>query len=397
MKVVQINSACGRGSTGKISLAISKLLSDSNIENYIFYSGNHKSDYERGIMIAPKLSIRIHQILSRIFGDQGFHSYFSTKRMVNKIKKISPDAILLHNLHGYYLHMGVLFEFLKEYGRPVYWTFHDCWPFTGHCTHFTVEKCSKWENGCADCEYKYKYPYSWFLDRSKDLYKKKKELFTSVDDLTIITPSEWLANLVKKSFFHGYPVKIINNGIDIQVFKPTGNEFREKYGIGDKKIILGVAAVWNYYKGLDVFCELATRLEKDKYQIVLVGTDDSVDSLLPENVISIHRTHDQNELVKIYSAADVFVNPTREENYPTVNMEAIACGTPVVTFDTGGCAEIVTDGCGCAVEVDSVDQMEQQIRKVIENASDYKKSLENKAQLFDEQICLKKYVELIVR
>ncbi len=394
-KFIQINSECGFGSTGKIAVAISKELNKENIENYIFYSGNHKSDYRQGIMIAGKASIRVHQLLSRIFGNQGFHSYYVTKRMVRKIREMEPDAILLHNLHGYYLHIGVLFRFLKKYGRPVYWTFHDCWPFTGHCAHFLVEKCTKWQDGCYKCTQKKKYPYSWFFDRSRSLYKRKKDLFTALDDLTVITPSEWLADIAGKSYFKKYPITVINNGINLDVFKPTYGNVKEKYGMDNRTVILGVSSVWNYYKGLDVFCEIFQRLDTSKYQIVLVGTDDSVDTMLPEGIISIHRTYDQTELAALYTCADVFVNPTREENYPTVNMEAIACGTPVVTFNTGGCGEIATDGCGAVVYSNTVDELLDKIYEVLRNKDDYVKACKTRAKDFDEKICFSKYVKEI--
>ncbi len=395
-KIIQINSECGFGSTGKISVAISQELNNNNIENYIFYSGKHKSNYIQGIMIAEKIFIRIHQFLSRIFGDQGFHSYFETKRLVKKIKKIDPDVIILHNLHGYYLHIGVLFNFLKEYKKPVFWTFHDCWPFTGHCAHFTVEKCEKWLDGCYACKQKKKYPYSWFFDRSNELYKRKKDLFTSLDELTIITPSKWLKGIVKQSFFKNYPVAVINNGIKLDVFKPTYGNAKKRYNIDERKILLGVSSVWSYYKGLDVFCELYRRLDTTEYQIVLVGTDENVEKDLPDGIISIRRTNNQSELAELYTCADVFVNPTREDNYPTVNMEAIACGTPVVTFNTGGCAEIVTEQCGAVVYSNTVDEMVEKIYEVIGNRDFYINGCRSRADDFEEKKCFNKYVRTII-
>lgn len=394
-KVVQINSECGRGSTGKIAVAISKQMTEKGIENYIFYSGNHKSDYPLGRMISGKMSIRVHQILSRLLGDQGFHSTVSTYRLVRSIKKIQPDAILLHNLHGYYLNLRVLFRFLRDYDKPVYWTLHDCWAFTGHCTHFTVAQCEKWKNGCRGCSQKHKYPYSWFLDRSRSLYKKKKELFTSVRDLTVITPSEWLADLTRQSFLGKYPVKVIHNGINLSVFQPTESDVRQKYGIGNRTMILGVASVWGYYKGLDMFLELYKRVKDTDVCIVLVGTDDAVDRQLPEGIISIHRTQNQKELAELYSAADVFVNPTREENYPTVNMEAIACGTPVVTFRTGGAPEIVLEGCGAVTDRNTIDSLEEKINQTLQNRQQMSLSCEKASKSFDEVKCFKEYVELI--
>lgn len=397
MKVVQINSECGRGSTGKITVAISKLLNEKDVENYIFYSGNHKSDYSNGIMISAKASIRIHQILSRLFGDQGFHSSFSTKRLVRKIKKIQPDAILLHNLHGYYLNLEILCKFLSTYTGKVYWTFHDCWPFTGHCAHFTINNCEKWKKGCFGCPRKKKYPYSWFFDRSKSLYQKKKRLFNAINNLTIITPSEWLATKVKCSFLSNKPIQVINNGIDLNLFKPSYSDFREKHNIIDKTIVLGVASVWSYEKGLDVFNSLADNLDSSMYQIVLVGTDDSIDEKLSSNIISIHRTQNQEELAEIYTAADVFINPTREDNYPSVNMEAIACGTPVISFDTGGCKEIVNDDCGIVINSNSTKELLNNIALVMEKLDSIKEQCAKKRYTFDQDKCFEKYIDLITK
>lgn len=389
-KVIQINSECGRGSTGKIAVAISKLLNEKNIENYIFYSGNHKSDYPNGRMIASKADIRAHQLLSRIFGDQGFHSYFATKKLVKDIDSIEPDVIILHNLHGYYLHLGVLFSYLKDYKGRVLWTLHDCWPFTGHCAHFTLSGCDKWKTGCKDCEQKDKYPYSWFFDRSKGLYNRKRELFTSIKDMTIITPSEWLAGLVAYSFLNKYSVRVINNGINTDVFKPVESDILAAYDIKDKHIILGVSSVWNNAKGLDVFERIATDSNMEEYKVVLVGLDKNTAEKLTDRIIKIERTQNQEELAKLYSAADVFVNPTREDNYPTVNMEAISCGTPVVCFDTGGCAEIVRDN-GDIVEVDNYKELENAINQVCMNRI----GVIDKAERFDEKKCFMKYIEEI--
>lgn len=395
MKVVQINSECGRGSTGKIAVAISEQLSSKGIENYIFYSGNHKSDYENSWMIAKKYSIRLHQILSRIFGDQGFHSSLATRRLVKKLGETNPDVILMHNLHGYYLHIGIFFDFLAGFKGKVYWTLHDCWAFTGHCTHFMNVGCEKWKTGCYECPQKRKYPYSWFFDRSKTLYEQKKQLVSKVDDLTIITPSIWLADTVKASYINNRPVVVVNNGINLDVFKPTESDFKDRYRIQDKMIILGVAAVWSNAKGLDMLIRLSQELDESIYQIVLVGTDDTVDRYLPDNILSIHRTQNQKELAEIYSAADVFVNPTREDNYPSVNMEAIACGTPVVAFDTGGCKESIDEGCGVIVQSKSYGELKGAVLSVIGMKGKLSQKCIDSSKRFDQRICFEKYVDLI--
>lgn len=396
MKVIQINSECGRGSTGKIAVAVSRCLNEHKIENYIFYSANHKSDYPQGIMIGSKPMLRLHQLLSRIFGDQGFHSYFTTRKLVRDIKRISPDVILLHNIHGYYLHLSVLFRFLREYNKPVLWTLHDCWAFTGHCAHYMMAGCDKWKSGCGSCPQKNVYPYSLFFDRSRSLYKKKKRLFCSVDDLTLITPSKWLSNELESSFLQNKAKKVIPNGIDLEVFHPADTDFKERYGLQGKKMILGVASVWSYAKGLDVFVELREKLDRESYAIVLVGTDEQTEKLLPEGIISIRRTQNRNEMAEIFSAADVFVNPTRQENYPTVNMEAQACGTPVITFDTGGCAETLTKGFGTTVGVNNIDDIIRSIDKISDKTPQTSVSCAEESKRFDERICFAKYVDICI-
>lgn len=361
MKIVQINATCGVGSTGKIAVGISQLITDNNIGNYILYSalGN---GYKGGIQCSDKRYIKIQALKSRIFGNYGFNSQRETKKMISELERIKPDIVHLHNIHGHDCNLDTLFTYFKESKTRLVWTFHDCWAFTGYCTYFDFPKCDKWQRGCSECIKKRE--TSWFFDKSAKLYQKKKALFGGLD-LTIITPSQWLADLVKQSFLKDYPVKVINNGIDLSVFKPIQSDFRDRYGISQEtKIVLGVAFDWGVRKGLDVFIELSKRLDANKYQIVLVGTNAKIDERLPNNIISIHRTQNQAELAEIYSAADVFVNPTREENYPTVNMESIACGTPVLTFRTGGSPEILDDSCGSVVERDDIDAMENDIIRI---------------------------------
>ena len=360
MKIVQINATCGAGSTGKICVAIAELLDKANVENYIFYSAGKSLDLH-GIKFTSKWYVKWQALLSRIFGNYGFNTYFATVKMLKKLDEISPDIVHLHNLHGHNVNLPLLFRYFKKHPQiKLFWTFHDCWAFTGYCTHFTIEKCRTWIYGCRDCVQRRR--FSWFFDNSDKLYRQKKELMQGLN-MTVITPSEWLADLVHQSFLKACPVKVINNGIDLTVFKLTDSDFREKYRIPkDKFLLLGVAFDWGMPKGLDVFVELAAKLPK-VYQIVLVGTNESVDRQLPDNILSIHRTHDQKELAEIYSAADLFVNPTREDNYPTVNMEAIACGTPVLTFRTGGSPEMLNEKCGRVVECDDVEAL---IKEIIE-------------------------------
>lgn len=390
MKIVQINATCGVGSTGKICVAISELLTQHGIENYILHSGN-TNGYDLGIACVSKKYIKIQAAKSRVFGNYGFNSKKGTKEIIRNLERIQPDIVHLHNIHGHDCNLEMLFRYFKEKQTKLLWTFHDCWAFTAYCPYFIFAKCDRWKTKCDHCPQRKQ--FSWFFDRSTELFERKKTLLSNLN-LTIVTPSQWLADLVKQSFLSRYPVKVIHNGIDLEVFKPTTGNFRQRYGIGEKYIVLGVAFDWGVRKGLDVFVELSRRLPANQYKIVLVGTDENVDKQLPSNILSIHRTQNQKELAEIYTAADVFVNPTREDNYPTVNMEAIACGTPVITFRTGGSPEMLDETCGVVVECEDVENLTNEIARActektysvsycVEKAKEF-----NKSEIFKECIDL---------
>ncbi|MDD4157084.1 MAG: glycosyltransferase, partial [Candidatus Cloacimonetes bacterium] len=253
-------------------------------------------------------------------------------------------------------------RFIKNNNIPVVWTMHDCWAFTGQCTHFIVAKCDKWKNGCYSCPQYKEYPEA-YVDQTKLMWNKKKKWFCKIENMTIVTPSKWLSGLVNQSFLKEYPVKVIHNGIDTSIFKPSKSNIIEKYNIPTNKIIiLSVAYSWGYKKGLDILIDLIQRLNSTKYHFIIVGTDKKIDEQLKyNNILSIHRTQNQKELVEIYSAADLFINPTLEDNYPTVNLESIACGTPVITFRTGGSPETIIDNMGCVVNYKDIDAMEKAI------------------------------------
>lgn len=395
MRILQINS-CNFGSTGNIMLGIAQLVKKEKHKCAVcvpMSRNNCTKKVDDQIFIGNRISRNIHLKLSQITGYNGCFSYLSTKQFIKKIDEFKPDVIHLHNLHNCYINLPMLFSYIKKHNTPVVWTLHDCWAFTGHCPHFTMVKCDKWKTGCHDCPQYRQYPAS-YVDRTKTMWKLKKKWFTGIQNMTIVTPSQWLADLVKESYLKDYPVQVINNGIDLSVFKPIPSNFREKYGIGNKKIVLGVAFGWGKRKGLDVFIELLKRLDHEKYQIVLVGTDDDVDKQLPESIISIHRTQNQTELAEIYTAADVFANPTREENYPTVNMESIACGTPVVTFKTGGSPEILDETCGTVVPCDDIDAMERDIIRVCETKPYGVEACVKKSASFDKNEKFKEYIDI---
>ncbi len=395
MKIASINTVFF-GSTGKIMIGINKVAEESGhktlpISGYVL---NKSRRPENSVVIGGFISKSFHKILSKITGLQGVFSYFATKKVLNKIDKFSPDIIHLHNLHAWFINLPLLFKYIKRKGVKVVWTLHDCWALTGHCTHFTLAKCYKWKTGCYKCPQYKKYP-KVFVDSTNLMYTLKKKWFTGIKDLTLVVPSNWLAGLVKESFLAQYPIKVLTSGVDLKIFTPTESDFRKKYNIlPSQKIILGVSFGWGYSKGIDVFCELSKRLDENKYKIVLVGTDEETDKYLPENIISIHRTNNQTELVKIYTAADLFVNPTREEVLGMVNVEALSCGTPVLTFRTGGSPETIDESCGFVVEANDVDAMEKEIVRICENNIFSKEACFEKAKTYDMYDRFKEYVKI---
>lgn len=363
VKVLQINSVCGIGSTGRIVVEIHRLLKKKGHESYVAYGRDYARDCDSAIRIGNNLDNYMHVVATRLFDVHGFASKKATADFIKKVEKINPDIIHLHNIHGYYINIELLFKYIKEANKPVVWTLHDCWAFTGHCAHFDYIGCDRWKKGCYKCPQKKNYPSSILLDNSKRNFERKKELFTGVKNMVIVTPSKWLAGLVKESLLREYPIRVINNGIDLEVFKPTKSDFREKFGLENKFIILGVANVWNKRKGYDYFIKLSEMLNQDEV-IVMVGLTEKQKKNLPENIIGITRTHNAEELAKIYSAADVFVNPTLEDNFPTTNLEALACGTPVITFNTGGSPECIDESCGVVVEKGELGELRNVLAKI---------------------------------
>ena len=394
LRIVSIN-AVSYGSTGNIMRGIAKAAESSiDAECYTFY-GNWKNcpnDYKGGQRFGYRLENAICGTISRITGLYYIGHVFGTASLLSKIKRINPDIIHLHNLHLWVINVPMLFSYIKKHNIPVVWTFHDCWPITGHCTHFTIVKCDKWKTGCSHCPIYREYPTS-YIDQSSTLWKWKKRWFSNVKQMSIVTPSRWLSELVKESFLKDYSVTTIHNGINLEIFRPYLNSFRERHKIDAQFVVLGVASNWSYRKGLDVFIELSKRLTSD-YQIVLVGTDHIIDKFVPNNIISIHKTQNQQELAEIYSAADVFVNPTREENFPTVNMEALACGSPVITFNTGGSPEVIDDTCGSVIACNDIDAMEKEIIRITHEASFSEADCIKRAQAFNENSLYSEYVML---
>jgi len=320
------------------------------------------------IPVGNNLSTALHGILTRAFDRHGLGSTFATHRFVKKLQEIDPDIIHIHNIHGYFLNYPILFDYLKNSRAKVIWTVHDCWLYTGHCYHYSYIGCNKWQSGCGNCPQRGAFPRSLLFDRSRLNFIDKMNSFTSIpkDRLTIVTVSEWMRREMSKSFLKDYNFETIHNGINTTIFQPceADDDIKMRLGIDpDKKIILGLASIWLEEKGLYDFIKMAEMLRPDEV-IVLVGVDDKIAKILPSSIIHIKRTESLEMLAQLYSAATVFVNPTWQDNYPTVNLEAISCGTPVVTYRTGGSVESVTASIGFIVEQGDVAGLVEAVRKI---------------------------------
>ncbi len=362
-KLVQINTVCN-GSTGNIMGAIQKEAMAQGFEAISLYGRSR--GYRN--MLCEKygngISFWIHVIVNTLFDMQGSASIYHTKKMVHRLREINPDIIHLHNLHGYYLNLHILFRYLnEEYNGKVFWTFHDCWPITGHCPYFILAKCEKWKSGCYQCANKRQYPISYGIDRSKENYRWKKEMFNDLKDLTIICPSEWVKQTVEQSFFKDKKAIVVSNGVDQNIFYPRSETTAlEKYDIPeDKKIILGVASIWEPRKGLNDFLALAKVLDDD-YRIILVGLNKKQKEKLPDNMLGILRTEKREELAQLYTRADIFINPSWEETFSLVTVEAMACGTPVIAMRSSAVQELVNEENGVLLDGNSVEEYMKAIR-----------------------------------
>lgn len=366
-KLLQINSVANSGSTGKIAENIGKLAISQGWESYIAYGRGNPTSASHLIPIGNKWDMYIHGIQSRLFDNHGLASKNATRKLIEEIKRISPDIIHLHNIHGYYLNYEVLFEYLATINTPVVWTLHDCWTFTGHCAYFDMANCDKWQNGCIGCDAKHLYPESYVFNRSSNNYNKKRSSFLSLSNITLVPVSYWLSGLLEKSFLSKLKKKVINNGIDLNIFRPLSDG--KKHG-HDKFMIIGVANIWEERKGLSDFIRLRSLLS-DEYSITLIGLSDKQIRDLPVGIIGVTQTNGVEELVEYYNAADVLVNPTFEDNLPTVNIESLACGTPVITYKTGGSPEIISEETGIVVEKGDVAGIKLAIETIKNNTKSH--------------------------
>lgn len=355
-------------STGRIIQEIGTVAMASGWDNYIAYSKGRDGimpSSSKLIPVGSKLSVALHGLVTRFLDMHGLGSVLATKKFVKEIDRLKPDVIHIHNIHGYFLNYKVLFDYLSRTDIPVVWTVHDCWLYTGHCYHYASVGCEKWKTHCENCPQKKAFPSSIWLDRSYQNFEGKRTAFTSLKNFTVVTVSEWMKREMSHSFLKDCNYKVIHNGIDLDVFdvQPDDRTVREKYGLGDKKIILGLASIWSKEKGWDDFVKMSEMLNEDEV-IVMVGVTEKQQEQLPKGVVGIRRTENVRQLAELYSAATAFVNPTWQDNYPTVNLEAIACGTPVVTYRTGGSVEAVTEETGYVVEQGDVAGLLKAVREI---------------------------------
>jgi putative colanic acid biosynthesis glycosyltransferase len=397
LKVLQINTSVNSGSTGKIAEDIGNLLLKQGHESSIAYGRGNRPSGSKLIKIGSKLGTYFHWLLTALFDKHGFGSKKATLKLINQIEIIKPDIIGLHNIHGYYINIEILFEYLQTSKIPIVWTLHDCWAFTGHCTYFDSVNCEKWKTQCFNCPKTKFYPTSYLIDNSKNNYSIKKVLFNLPKSIQLITPSNWLNQLVKQSFLT-HPVQTIYNGIDLTIFKPNYSDslLLEKHKLNNKLVVLGVASIWDKRKGLDDFIALSQILDSNKFQIILIGLSKDQITNLPSQIIGIERTENVQQLAEYYSLAYVFINPTWQDNFPTTNIESLACGTPVITYNTGGSPEAIDDNTGIVVKKGDIKGLEQAIHVIIKNGkSFYQDNCRKRAELlFDKNERYLDYIKL---
>lgn len=392
MKVLQINSVCGYGSTGRITTDLYDVLEQEGHECCIAYGRGDAPEGYNTIKIGNKFDFYCHVLKTRLFDLHGFGSKQTTKKFIKQIKQYKPDIIHLHNIHGYFINIELLFEFLSTLDTPIVWQLHDAWSVSGHSAHFELENNNIPVRNTNKLQKK-EYPRSYVLDNSKKNYLNKKKIFTKVKNMTIVTPSYWLGNILKKSFLSIYDIKVIHNGIDLTKFKISVSDFKKRNKLSKKRILLGVASVWNEKKGLDYFNQLAERLDEGSYQIILIGVSEKQKDRLNKRILGISRIESVKKLAEIYTVADIFVNPTLEDNFPTTNLESLACGTPVITFDTGGSSESINEQTGVVVVRGNFEKLYEAIVNFdYENKN--KKACSTHAEKFDKFDRYNEYLRL---
>ena len=400
-KLLQINPVVRENtSTGKIMRELGELAQAAGWESYIAYSRARDGVPQHSSKLIPvgsKFDLLVHWLATRLFDAHGLASRRATRQLIRRIGEIDPDVVHIHNVHGYFLNYPLLLDYLAQRGKPVVWTVHDCWLFTGHCYHYAATGCDKWQTQCHDCPQKLAFPTSWLMDRSHHNFEAKRRALTALPDFTLVTVSDWMRREVGKSFLRNVPCRVIHNGIDMNTFQPRPDaEVRKRYNISTEHYVLAVASIWLPQKGLPDLVRLAGLLAPDEGLVLVGRISEEQKAAFPAGVIFIPRTEDAGALAALYSGALTLVNPTWQDNYPTVNLEAIACGTPVVTYSTGGSVESITPDTGFVVEQGDVEGLGSAIRTIRANGKEhYSEACRAYAlQHFDRETCFKEYIRL---
>lgn len=391
MKILQINAVYGYKSTGIIVRDIEKYLIDNGHISYIAYQ-TALDPTENSHKTGNELDWKIHALYSRVFGKQAYASWFATKGLINYIRKIAPDIVHFHNLHSNFVNLNMLCDFLAENNIPTVITMHDCWFFTGKCTHYAAVKCDRWQTTCGDCPQNKCEQPSLFFDCTSKVLKDRTDHLNKINNLTLVGCSKWIANEAGKSLIKNADIKVVHNGVDTSIFTPHENDFRKKYNLENEFVILGMANKWCLEINKNT---VKTIIEKNKdTKIIIVGcTDEQKDSFEQyDHVICLGFIKDRQELADVYAASDVFVNLTHADTLPTVNMECICCGTPVITYNCCGSPELVDEDSGFVVEEDDVESLLLRIQQIKEKPLAF--NVKEKQAKFDKNTCYKKYLDI---
>lgn len=388
-KLLQINVSANFGSTGKIAESIGIAAINHGWESYIAFRRNFNPSKSKLIQVSGKYGKHIHYLGNYFFDKEGLYSCSDTKRLIKRIDKIKPDIVHLHNIHDHWLNYKILFEYLNNTDIKVVWTFHDCWAFTGHCFHFVTKDCQRWKTGCHDCPLQHEYPKT-LVDRSKKNYALKKKLFGGCKNLTIVPCSDWMGNFVRDSFLRDKKIRVIKNGIDLNAFKPSSSSYLARK---DTFNVIAVSNVWTKEKGFEDIFQLREMLSEE-YVITIVGLSEEQTKILPKGITGIQRTKNVQELVELYRASDVLINPTYADTFPTVNLEALACGIPVITYRTGGSPESVDKKTGLVIKQGDVKELSSAIMHLKKNPLSSEDCRKRAETFFDKEKCFEEYVRL---
>lgn len=398
MKVLQINAVYGVGSTGVIVRDIHNLCLKEGLESYVAYSSFGGGERPKGVSVGKTLGKKVHALLCRINGKQAYFSSGSTRKLLTYIKSLAPDVVVLHNLHSNYIHLNKLLSFLAREEIRTVIVLHDCWFFTGGCFHYTSVGCDRWLHGCGHCPKKKMDTVAYLMDRSAKIFEDRKKYLSAIKNLTVVGVSEWISQEAQKNFLGEKKVTYIHNGVDSEIFQPTASTLREKYHLQDRFVILGLASKFFLPKNQETYERIVSSLHSDE-TLVLLGCTSEQSKNLPNGVLGLPFIRGREELCQVYSMADVFVNCTREDTLPTVNLEAQACGTPVVTYANTGARETVDGACGFAVENGNAAEMIEKIALVKQYGKNaFSESCRDWIVThFDKNMNYRKYLELFLQ